>query len=80
MPVPLPSANARYYQLEARLGPEHKNVPVLAIAPKKTVVSLDQLRPPDAPNLGFIVTRGFRNGFDTAVGTQESKGNWEEPG
>jgi len=79
VPVPLPAANARYYQLEARYGTERKNVPVLAIAPKKTVISFNQLAPPGAPGLNFIVTSGFRNGFDTAVGTREWKGNWEQP-
>jgi hypothetical protein len=79
VPVPLPASDTRYYQLEARFGTEHKKVPVLAIAPKKTVVALDQLRPPTAPGMGFIVTSGFRNGFDTAVGTREAKSAWEEP-
>lgn len=76
--VALPkSVNPAYYQLEARFDNQKKRVPLLAIQPKQTLLSIKQASPDDCPSLNFIVTRGFRNGFPFGTGTREGSGSWE---
>ena len=79
------SPDARFYRLEAQWvqpaagGIPAAEVPLLTLAPRAPLRPLTELEPTNAPMLGFIVTRGFRNAFDLGTGTQETPGAWDEP-
>jgi hypothetical protein len=78
--VPLPSGPAlRFLRLEARFGDAQGSAPVLVIQPDHPLRPLSDARPANAPALGFIVTNGFRNGFDIGTGTQETLPGWGQP-
>jgi hypothetical protein len=79
-PIELPkSETARFYRLEATLNGQTASAPILSIDPVHPLQPLDDLRPPSAPSMGFIVTRGFRNVFDTGTGTAELTASWGTP-
>jgi hypothetical protein len=73
---PLPPG---HYLLEATYAGQHAELPIMVIDPANPLIPISQLRPPDAPQMGFIVTRGFRNVFDTGTGTREELGGWGQP-
>lgn len=73
------SASTAFYQLRVAFQGQEKAVPILAIAPAKTLQPFSQLRPDNAPGLGFTVTGGFRNGAGIGTGTQETLGAWANP-
>jgi hypothetical protein len=52
---------------------------VMVLDPRHPLAALEELVPPDAPNLGFIVTRGFRNLFSNGTGTRETIDGWGQP-
>ena len=53
-----------------------RTLPVLSTRGEHALASLATLHPESAPGFGFIVTRGFRNIFDTGTGTQEMPNGW----
>jgi hypothetical protein len=94
VPVPLPqSAEAEFYRLDgvflgADGGPDATNsYTLMTVSGKEPVLqSMESLKDMDfnggsskGASLGFIVTRGFRNVFDNAVGTAEIGGGWGQP-
>lgn len=79
-PIALPATSSlSVLRLEARFGDRTGSAPVLVINPDHPLAPTTDFRPPHAPHLDFIVTRGFRNAFDIGTGTQEIHGSWEEP-
>jgi hypothetical protein len=68
-----------YYAIVARYSGQESQTPVLVIDPVAPLTSILELRRPDAPQMGFIVTRGFRNIFNTGTGTHEELGGWGQP-
>lgn len=83
--VPVGTPAAQFFRLEASLTGPGSNVqasgaaPFIALNPAQPIQPLSALRLDNAPSLGFIVTRGFRNVFDTGTGTNEFTGSWSTP-
>jgi len=82
----IPQADkARFLQLKATFTPTRASAeaasiaPILVIDPKAPLKPMTTFNPPGAPNMGFIVTRGFRNVLDTGTGTQETPPGWGLP-
>ena len=50
---------------------------MMSVEPKRPLLPVTAYKSEGAPSMGFIVTRGFRNILDNAVGTCEINGNWE---
>jgi hypothetical protein len=73
------SPTTAFYQLKAVFQGQEKAVPILAITPTKTLLSMSQIHPANAMLLAFTVTGGFRNASDIGTGTQELGGGWEQP-
>jgi hypothetical protein len=71
--------STRFYRIEASFLGQESSAPVMAIDPAHPLLPLADLKPPTAPDLGFIVTRGFRNVFDIGTGTQEMTDSWGTP-
>ena len=67
------------YCLEAAYGPEVGTIPVLAVGGTRSLLPIEEVVSPDDVSIGFIVTRGFRNLFNTGVGTQEILEGWGQP-
>jgi len=78
-------AEARFYRVEAKFAPAGGATastdaqPLVVIAPAHPLAPLDDLRPAKTFQLGFIVTRGFRNVSPLDTGTQDVVGNWGSP-
>lgn len=74
-----------YYRVEASFTPDGTGAatadvaPFMVIQPEHPLQPLSAIRPPGHVEIGFIVTRGFRNCFDIGTGTQESTGAWSTP-
>jgi hypothetical protein len=94
VPVILPgSPNAEFYRLNGVFlgangtNPATNSFPLMTVSGKEPVLlSMDSLENmpfdsgyPSGASLGFIVTRGFRNVFENAVGTAEMGGGWGQP-
>jgi hypothetical protein len=94
VPVMLPSSpDAQFYRLDGVFlgdngAPNATNgFTLMTVSGKEPVLqSLDSLEDmdfasgyPKGASLGFIVTRGFRNVFDNAVGTAEVGAGWGQP-
>ena len=94
VPVTLPnSADAQFYRLDGVFvanngaNPATGSFPLFTVSGKEPVLqSMDTLQ--DEPfdsiysrgaSMGFIVTRGFRNVFDNAVGSAEMGPGWGQP-
>ena len=83
--VALPAGRrAEFFRLDATFTPkggaaQTSSAPVLALQPAKPLIAMSKLKPPKAPHIGLIVTRGFREFFDNAVGTKEDGGGWGQP-
>jgi hypothetical protein len=78
--VVLPGGSApRFYRIEASFAGREASAPLMVIAPAHALQPLRDLKPATAPDLGFIVTRGFRNVFDTGTGTAELTASWGTP-
>jgi len=83
--VPLPAGDApQFYRLEADLAPPsdqrcQAQLPLWTLRPKQPLLPMTKLQSPSDVGLGFIVTRGFRNIFDTGTGTREDVGGWGNP-
>ena len=72
-----PAAHEGFWKIEADWsGSPVRSLPVLATKGEGALPSLTTLLPKSAPELGFIVTRGFRNAFETGTGTQEMPQGW----
>lgn len=84
--VSLPAGKeANFYRLEARwdedgAASQSATTPLMAIEPARPLKTMDEFHSPTTPELGFIVTSGFRNVFDTGTGTREGEGaGWSQP-
>ena len=77
--IPAGAKEPRFYRIEARFGEQVQSVPLLSLQPARPLQSVFDARPTSAPELGFIVTRGFRNVFETGTGTGELSGGWASP-
>lgn len=78
--VALPSQpEATPYRLEAAFGAEKSTIPVLAVDGARSFLPIEEIVSPADVSIGFIVTRGFRNIFNTGVGTQEIGEGWGQP-
>lgn len=79
VPVPAGGGAARFYRVEAAMAGARGGAPFMVLQPARPLASIEPLRSNDAINIGFIVTRGFRNVFETGTGTQEIVGGWGQP-
>jgi len=94
VPVTLPnSPDAQFYRLDSIFtGQDGANTatdsfPIFTVSGKEPVLqSMDTLQDEAfdsiysrGASMGFIVTRGFRNVFDNAVGTAEMMAGWGQP-
>lgn len=80
LPLQVPAgAKPGFYRIEAKFGEQTAAAPLLAIAPTAPLQPIDSLVGKKSVEMGFIVTRGFRNFFDTAVGTSEIHEGWGQP-
>jgi hypothetical protein len=76
---------ALFYRVEASFAPEQSPAviadaaPFMVIKPSDPLHSLDEIHPPGHVDIGFIVTRGFRNTSRIGTGTQETIGSWGSP-
>ena len=73
---------AHFYRLEATFkgdSTQSAALPVMALSPQNPLQPNSDFEPPDAAQMGFIVTRGFRNVFDNAIGTDEIGPGWGQP-
>lgn len=68
-----------FYRLRAKYGNVDNAVAVLNTSGKKVLPPITDILPEDAANLGFIVTRGFRNVFSIGTGTSEIGPAWAQP-
>jgi hypothetical protein len=72
-----------FYRLQARFEGQdtvlEAAAPVFAIRPRHPLATISNLFPQSAALPGFIVTRGFRNVFDTGTGTSEIGEGWGQP-
>ncbi len=69
----------RFYTLEAGFGGQTGKTPLTVLQPAHPLQPLGDLKPPTIPDLGFIVTRGFRNVMDIGTGTDEIPPGWATP-
>lgn len=78
---PAKGAEAHFYRIEANFGGGQGEAPVLVIQPTHPLQPIQGLKPSDTtPDLGFIVTRGFRNVTRTGTGTDEiPPATWATP-
>lgn len=81
LPVTVPARGTapRFYRIEASFAGQQSSAPLLVIQPEHPLEPLQDLRPASAPEMGFIVTRGFRNVLDVGTGTQEIPPGWGTP-
>lgn len=70
---------ANLYRLEASFQGQTTAFPILSLDAPNPLASADDLNPPGCVSFGFIVTRGFRNLFDSGTGTQEIGSGWGQP-
>lgn len=73
------SKRTRPYRLEATVSGITAAAPVLSVVPGRTLLPLSDVKPSDAPSMGYIVTRGFRNVFSIGTGTAELHQAWGQP-
>jgi len=77
---PNAGAEPRFYSLEASFAGQSGQTDFMTIQPTRTLTSLKDLKPASAPDMGFIVSRGFRNVFETGTGTAEiPPASWATP-
>jgi hypothetical protein len=67
------------FNLEANFAGQRSSLPILALSGQHALGPLDDLIPRDSPELGFIVTQGFRNCFPLGTGTAERVAAWASP-
>ncbi|MDQ3812744.1 MAG: hypothetical protein M3347_02190, partial [Armatimonadota bacterium] len=86
LPLALPGDDKapRFWRLDARFSPQagaalSESAPVLSVEPRNPLLPMTAFRPAEAAEVGFIVTRGFRNILDSAVGTNEIGAGWGQP-
>ncbi len=83
--VALPAGKrAEFYRLDATFTPKSgaaqtATAPILALQSANPLLAMSKLKPPKAPQIGVIVTRGFREFFESAVGTNELGDGWGQP-
>ncbi|GGH09272.1 hypothetical protein GCM10011586_27180 [Silvibacterium dinghuense] len=84
--VELPqSAKPEIYRLEGTFQPDNAQnrviatAPILAISPRKTLRSIQEITGPDVFGTGMIVTNGFTQFFQLATGTSEPWNGWGHP-
>ena len=77
--VPKSDDKPRFYRMEARFGDAVSGAPLLVIQPQHALLPEADVRPPQAADLGFIVTRGFRNVLPNGPGTAEIGAGWAQP-
>jgi hypothetical protein len=77
--APASAHGVRALQVTASFAAANATTEILVIDPPHPLTALERLAPPDAPNLGFIVTRGFRNLFPIGTGTRETREGWGQP-
>ena len=76
---------ALYYRVEASFAPAGSATaiadaaPFMVIQPADPLHSLHEIHPPGNVDIGFIVTRGFRNTSRIGTGTAETVGSWGSP-
>ncbi|MFC6644174.1 hypothetical protein ACFQBQ_00915 [Granulicella cerasi] len=72
-------AELGFYRLTATAGRSHSSMPLLVTRGDKALKPITDIIPDDSAALGFIVTRGFRNVFNTGTGTAEIISGWGQP-
>lgn len=81
LPIQLPKNNLALsvYRLEMEFAGKQAQLPLMTVIPSQPIKPLTAARQSSAPQLGFIVTRGFRNAFDIGTGTQQTTVGWSSP-
>jgi len=77
--APAQGAGVRFLRISASFAAASAATVAMVIDPPHPLAGLEQLVPNEAPNLGFIVTRGFRNLFGIGTGTREIREGWGQP-
>ena len=83
--IALPSGKrAEFYRMEATFTPKSgapvlSSAPIFAVDAARPLIALRKLKPADAPQVGLIVTRGFREFFENGVGAAEIGEGWGQP-
>lgn len=67
----------KFLRLSATFGATSADIPLLDIDPAHPLHPLSAINPPRGAYMGFIVTRGFRNGTTIGAGNDDAPGNWE---
>jgi hypothetical protein len=73
------SEGIRFFRIDANCGGAQASLPILGLTGQPALGPLDDLIPRDSPELGFIVTQGFRNCFPIGAGTAEKVAAWATP-
>jgi hypothetical protein len=68
-----------FYRLHASYAAGEDSAELLSIQPARPLLPISDLLPKDGASIGFIVTRGFRNIFNTGTGTAEILAGWAQP-
>jgi hypothetical protein len=77
---PNTGASPRFYKLEASFAGRTEQSSFMTIQPARPLIPLKDLKPTTAPDMGFIVSRGFRNVFNVGTGTAEiPPASWATP-
>jgi len=78
--LPAGSGAPEFYRLQASFSGQTESAPIIALIPPRPLPPLSDLGQPNAPELGFIVTEGFRICFPVGAGTAERvPGAWASP-
>jgi hypothetical protein len=79
VPTPKTDGKPNFCRLIARFAEQTASRPLMTIEPRSVLASLESLKG-NPVEMGFIVTRGFRNVFKIGTGTQEiPPGVWATP-
>jgi hypothetical protein len=68
-----------FFRLHANFDGVSRSAPILVLNPLKPLLPNSALVPPNAPELGFIVTQGYRVCFPLGTGTAEHPPGWATP-
>ncbi|MDE1163388.1 MAG: hypothetical protein PW792_15805 [Acidobacteriaceae bacterium] len=80
VPCKLPNeTELGFYRLRAVAGHSESSMPVLVTRGERSLKPITDIVPVESAALGFIVTRGFRNVFNTGTGTAEIVSGWGQP-
>jgi hypothetical protein len=71
--------SSAFFRLHANFNGVSRSAPILVLNPPKPLLPNSALVPPDAPQLGFIVTQGYRVCFPLGTGTAEHPPGWATP-